>query len=77
MRERRSLVGEGGSKDQAFNQKSLAEQSTSEKGSRSSHSNGGGSSGGSNHESGCGGGDNGAQKAEKGQAKDKFGFHLK
>ena len=63
-----------------FGSGSVTSRSTHVSPSRVSHVSGAGSrshSRGSNNEGRSGGSENGAQKAEKGQTKDKFGFHLK
>ena len=73
-----ALVGENSSKGKSFQCSNLGKSKTSKESTStsngdctSSHSRGG------NNEGRSGGSENGAQKAEKGQTKDKFGFHLK
>jgi hypothetical protein len=72
-----ALVGESSSKEKSFGQKSLASKGSSQSKTTSRHSDGSSGSRDSKNEGRSGGSDNGAQKAEKGQTKDKFGFHLK
>lgn len=70
------LIGESGSKDQAFGEQGLAKQSTAEKGTSTWYGDGGGGSRCGYDKSRCRCGEDRAQKAEKGDEKNEFSFHF-